>query len=81
MFDATDDHYGRGVMVKEWTDTQGRRRRWLAHQGGHPGDNAVVAYDTLLQVYVAVALNSDVSAVATANALLQTLEAWRAATP
>ena len=81
MFNATDAHYGRGVMVNEWTDTQGRRRRWLAHQGGHSGDNAVVAYDTLLKVYVAVALNSDVSAVATANALLQTLEAWRAATP
>jgi D-alanyl-D-alanine carboxypeptidase len=81
MFDATDDHYGRGVMVKEWTDTQGRPRRWLAHQGGHPGDNAVVAYDPRLKVYVAVALNSDVSALATANALLQTLEAWRAATP
>ena len=81
MFNATDDHYGRGVMVKEWTDTQGRSRRWLAHQGGHPGANALVAYDPMLQVYVAVALNSDVSAVATANALLQTLEGWRAATP
>jgi D-alanyl-D-alanine carboxypeptidase len=81
MFNATDDYYGRGVMVKEWTDTQGRSRRWLAHQGGHPGANALVAYDTMLQVYVAVALNSDVSAVATANALLQTLEGWRAATP
>jgi hypothetical protein len=41
----------------------------------------VVAYDPRLKVYVAVALNSDVSALATANALLQTLEAWRAATP
>jgi D-alanyl-D-alanine carboxypeptidase len=81
MFNATDDHYGRGVMVKDWTDTQGRSRRWLAHQGGHPGANALVAYDPMLQVYVAVALNSDVSAVATANALLQTLEGWRAATP
>lgn len=78
MFNATDDHYGRGVMVKEWTDAQGRSRRWLAHQGGHPGANALVAYDPVLQVYVAVALNADVSAVATANALLQTLEAWRA---
>ncbi|MCE1194293.1 MAG: beta-lactamase family protein [Acidovorax sp.] len=82
MFNATDDYYGRGVMVKEWTDTQGRSRRWLAHQGGHPGANALVAYDPMLKVYVAVALNSDVSAVATSNALLQTLERWRStATP
>ncbi|MCE1194733.1 MAG: beta-lactamase family protein [Acidovorax sp.] len=79
MFNATDDHYGRGVMVKEWTDTRGRSRRWLAHQGGHPGTNALVAYDPMLHVYVAVALNSDVSAVATSNVLLQTLETWRAA--
>lgn len=81
MFNTSDDHYGRGVMVKEWTDAQGRRRRWLAHQGGHPGDNALVAYDPELQVYVAVSLNSDVSAVATANALLQSLQAWRELTP
>lgn len=80
MFNAADDYYGRGVMVKEWTDKQGRSRRWLAHQGGHTGANALVAYDPMLHVYVAVALNSDVSAVATANALLQTLEVWRIAT-
>lgn len=77
MFDDTRSHYGQGVMVTEWLDEQGRARRWLAHLGGSPGANAVVAYDPLLKAYVAVAVNSDVSAVATANALLQTLESWR----
>ncbi len=77
MFDSTRSYYGQGVMVTEWTDEQGRARRWLAHLGGAPGANAVVAYDPLLNAYVAVAINSDVSAVATASTLLKTLETWR----
>lgn len=79
MFDDIQSSYGRGVMLIEWTDEQGRARRWLGHLGGATGSNAVVAYDPLLKVYVAVAINSDVSAVATARRLLDGVEQWRKA--
>lgn len=74
MFDDPQLWYGEGQMLTEFTDRRGRTRRWLSHHGGMPGLNAVVAWDPLLQVHVAVALNSNVSAVATANALLDRFE-------
>ena len=77
MFDNPESSYGRGVMLNEWTDSQGRQRRWLGHLGGGTGSNAVVAYDPRLQLYVAVAINSKVSAPAAARRLLETVEHWR----
>jgi D-alanyl-D-alanine carboxypeptidase len=77
MFEKQEMYYGQGVMLIDWKDAAGRPRQWLGHLGGAPGANAVMAYDPMLKAYVAVALNSDLSATATANALLQTLESWR----
>lgn len=68
--------YGQGVMVLDWRDLQGRERTWLSHTGGaRESSNAVVLWDPLLQVYVAVASNSPAPAGAMANALLVALEA------
>lgn len=69
--------FGQGVMLTQWQDAQGRGRDWLAHLGGTGSANAVVAYDPLVQAYAAVAVNSEVSSVAVANALYTTVLAWR----
>lgn len=68
--------YGLGVMAMDWRDARGRPRLWLAHTGGaQAGSNAVVLWDPLVRAHAAVAVNSSVSAVAVANALLSALEA------
>jgi D-alanyl-D-alanine carboxypeptidase len=69
--------YGQGVAVMEWTDEQGRIRPWLGHLGSIPTANAAVLYDPLVGAYVAVAVNSEVSSAAAANALLQVVMDWQ----
>lgn len=64
--------YGQGVMVMEFQDPGGPPRLWLAHPGGSPQANGVVLYEPARRAYAAVAINSAVSAVAVANALLRT---------
>ncbi len=70
--------FGMGVMLTEWTDGSGQLRRWLGHAGGIPTANAQLLYDPTVQAYAAVAVNSEVSAAAVANALLTTVAAWHA---
>ena len=70
--------FGRGVMLTEWTDGVGRTRTWLGHFGGIPTANATVLYDHVANAYAAIAVNSDVSTAAVANALLNTVLDWRA---
>lgn len=69
MFDSPGLFYGRGVMLAEFDDEG--RNVWLSHSGGTPGLKSVAAYDTGAGVFVAVALNGDVSAEASANKLLK----------
>lgn len=69
--------FGQGVMLMEWTDASDAARSWLGHLGGVSGANAVVAYDASADAYVAVAMNSDTSAAAVGNALLEVLVRWR----
>ena len=70
---------GQGVMLMEWADNLNRRRSWQGHLGGIPTANATLAYDPLVDAHVAVAVNSEVSSAAVANALLQVVTDWRAA--
>lgn len=72
MFDE-GTYYGRGTMLYDVTGKNGRRLFWLGHGGGAPGAKALVAYSLDAGAYVAVALNNDGSAEATANLLLQAL--------
>lgn len=65
--------YGRGVMLYDVPDKDGRRLTWLGHSGGSPGTKALVAYSVDSNAFVAVALNNDGSAEATANLLLRAL--------
>jgi D-alanyl-D-alanine carboxypeptidase len=69
--------FGQGVMLTEWTDEQGRLRPWLAHLGGIPTANAVVLYDPTAKAFAAVAVNSEVSSTAVANALLKVVVNWQ----
>ena len=69
MFD-NGQYYGLGVMLYEFDD-HGRHRRWLGHSGGAPGFKAVVAMDLESRAVVAVAVNADASAEASANLLLK----------
>ena len=69
MFDP-GTFYGRGVMVYEF-GTGADAGTWLGHSGGKEGCKAVVAFDVRTRLYVAVALNGDVSAEACANRLLK----------
>ncbi|NOT33054.1 MAG: beta-lactamase family protein [Candidatus Eisenbacteria bacterium] len=62
--------YGRGVMLFEVADGA-RHSTWLGHAGGAHGARAVVAYDVERDLYVAVALNDEGSAVAAAYRLLK----------
>ena len=76
MFDQ-GTFYGRGVMLYDVGDPKSGRFTWLGHSGGSPGIKAVVAYAVETGAYVAVAMNSDGSAEATANLLLKALSAPR----
>lgn len=72
MFDG-GTYYGRGVMLYDVPDGKGERLTWLGHSGGAPGVKAIVAYSVDANAFVAVALNNDGSAEATANLLLKAL--------
>lgn len=72
MFD-NGTFYGRGVMLYDVPDRDDRRLTWLGHGGGAPGFKAIVAYSVDAKAFVAVALNNDGSAEATANLLLKAL--------
>lgn len=76
MFDA-GTYYGRGVMLTEFRDGEGPAHVWLGHGGGTPSARAVVAYDVASRVFVAVAINGDVSAEAAAYRLLREVLAER----
>jgi|GEM_PF-455668 len=78
MFDP-GTFYGRGVMLTEFTTKEGEKIAWLGHSGGTPGLKSVVAYDPQAKLFLAVALNGDVSAEATANKLRQVVTDYRAA--
>ena len=62
-------YYGRGVMLTEFTGKNNEKVAWLGHSGGTPGIKAVVAYDPAISCFLAVAINGNVSAEATANKL------------
>ena len=66
--------YGRGVMLYEVPKPDGGAQVWLGHSGGCPGIKAVVAYAPEAGAFVAVALNNDGSAEATAHLLLKALK-------
>ena len=76
MFDQ-GTFYGRGVMLYDVPAKDGRHMTWLGHSGGAPGFKAIVAYSAEANAYVAVALNNDASAEATANLLLKALSTER----
>ena len=63
--------YGRGVMLYDVYNEGGEQVVWwLGHSGGTQGLKAVIAYDMMRKIYVAVALNNTASAEASANKLL-----------
>jgi len=66
--------YGRGVMLYEVPKPDGGTQVWLGHSGGCPGIKAVVAYAPEAGAFVAVAMNNDGSAEATAHLLLKALK-------
>jgi D-alanyl-D-alanine carboxypeptidase len=72
MFDK-GTFYGRGIMVYDIPTAAGEPKMWIGHSGGTPGAKAVVAYSPADKAFVAVALNTDGSAEATANLLLKQL--------
>jgi len=76
MFDP-GTFYGRGVMLIEFRDGDAPPNVWLGHGGGTPSAKAVVAYDTASRVFIAVAINGDVSAEAAAYRLLREVRASR----
>lgn len=78
MFDPTTC-YGRGVMLFDLPEQNGRKSLWLGHAGGTEGLNSVIAYDTASQVFAAVAINGKPSAAASVNKLLAEVRAHRAA--
>ena len=53
---------------------ENKRLNWLGHAGGAPGSKALVLYSVEARAFVAVALNNDGSAEATAGLLLKALE-------
>jgi D-alanyl-D-alanine carboxypeptidase len=71
--------YGRGVMLTEFTDKDNAKVVWLGHSGGTPGIKAVIAYDLEARIFLAVSINGDTSAEATANKLLSVVKTHRAA--
>jgi len=66
--------YGRGVMLYDVPKPDGCTEVWLGHSGGCPGIKAVVAYAPEAGAFVAVALNNDGSAEATAHLLFKALK-------
>jgi D-alanyl-D-alanine carboxypeptidase len=74
MFDQ-GTFYGRGIMVYDIPTAGREHKMWIGHSGGTPGAKAVVAYSPADKAFVAVALNTDGSAEATANLLLKQLGA------
>jgi D-alanyl-D-alanine carboxypeptidase len=76
MFDP-GTYYGRGVMLIEFRDGDAPPNVWLGHGGGTPSAKAVIAYDTASRVFIAVAINGDVSAEAAAYRLLREVRASR----
>jgi D-alanyl-D-alanine carboxypeptidase len=70
--------YGRGVMVIEFKEGDRPPNVWLGHGGGTPSAKAVIAYDTASRVFIAVAINGDVSTEAAAYRLLKAVRAFRA---
>ena len=72
MFDR-GTYYGKGVMLYDVPDKDGKRLIWLGHSGGALGSKAMVAYLVDAHAFVAVALNNDGSAEAVANLLLKAL--------
>jgi D-alanyl-D-alanine carboxypeptidase len=68
--------YGRGVMLIEFAGAQGAET-WLGHGGGTPSARAVVAWDPRSRVFVAVAINADVSTEAAAYRLIREVRAFR----
>lgn len=66
--------YGRGVMLYEVPKSDGGTQIWLGHSGGCPGIKTVVTYAPEAGAFVAVALNNDGSAEATAHLLLKALK-------
>ena len=65
--------YGRGVMLYEVPQAEGAPTIWLGHGGGAPGIKAVVAWAPGARAFVAVVLDADGSAEATAHLLLEAL--------
>ncbi|HKQ56584.1 MAG TPA: serine hydrolase, partial [Candidatus Eisenbacteria bacterium] len=69
-------YYGRGVMLIEFQGAAGGET-WLGHGGGTPSAKAVIAWDPRSRVFVAVAINGDVSAEAAAYRLIREVRAYR----
>ena len=67
-------YYGRGVMLYEVPKPDDGSEIWLGHSGGSPGIKAIVAYAHEAQAFVAVAMNNDASAEATAHLFLKALK-------
>jgi D-alanyl-D-alanine carboxypeptidase len=65
-------------MLTEFHPGDGVTETWLGHGGGTPSHRAVIALDVRSRVFVAVAINADVSAEAAAFRLLEQVRAWRA---
>jgi D-alanyl-D-alanine carboxypeptidase len=78
MFDSPE-FYGRGVMLYEFEDRQKQKIVWLGHSGGTPGIKTVMAFDIEGGLYLAVALNGNFSAEASANKLRTIVLEHRAA--
>ena len=66
--------YGQGVMLYEVPERDGHTEIWLGHSGGCPGIKTIVAYSPAAGAFVAVAMNNDGSAEATAHLLLAALK-------
>jgi D-alanyl-D-alanine carboxypeptidase len=64
--------YGLGLMVYD-VPGPARSTIWIGHSGGVPGRRAIVAFAPDRNAIVAVALTSEGSAEATANALFGAL--------
>lgn len=78
MYDPTL-FYGRGVMLFDLPEQNGRKGLWLGHAGGTEGLNSIIAYDTGTRVFAAVAINGKPSAAASVNKLLAEVRVYRAA--
>lgn len=70
-------YYGRGVMLTEFREGEGPPNAWLGHGGGTPSAKAVIAYDVGSRIFIAVAINGDVSAEAAAYRLLREVRTFR----